>query len=213
MRFGFEIRNVSIDRSFQGGRRATLDMDLIYYNSSEDDVIKIGQWKLGTGLTLTNISDYEPQTVSEAVEWLYEADNNEPVTLVVVTKEERPYVMLKEGFEGNDAYDGFAIDLLKVRNPHFTFKEPPTSVRVFFFQAISDYIGFRFRLYTVPDNLYGVENPETGEWNGIVRQLMDRRADLAVASMTINYARETVIDFTKPFMNLGIAVLFKVRWK
>ncbi|CAG5107935.1 Similar to Grik2: Glutamate receptor ionotropic, partial [Cotesia congregata] len=36
------------------------------------------------------------------------------------------------------------------------------------------------------------------------------RADLAVASMTINYARESVIDFTKPFMNLGIGILFKV---
>ena len=38
---------------------------------------------------------------------------------------------------------------------------------------------FEFRLYTVPDNLYGVEDPETGEWNGIVRQLMERRADMA----------------------------------
>ena len=28
--------------------------------------------------------------------------------------------------------------------------------------------------------------------------------------MTINYAREMVIDFTKPFMNLGISILFKV---
>ena len=32
---------------------------------------------------------------------------------------------------------------------------------------------------------------------------------MAVASMTINHARETVIDFTKPFMNLGISILFK----
>ena len=48
-----------------------------------------------------------------------------------------------------------------------------------------------------------------GDWNGIVKQLLDRRADLAVASMTINHARETVIDFTKPFMNLGISILFK----
>ena len=72
-------------------------------------------------------------------------------------------------------------------------------------------VNFRFRLYTVPDNVYGVRDSETGEWNGIVRQLMDRRADIAVASMTINYARETVIDFTKPFMNLGISILFKVR--
>uniref|UniRef100_A0A8D8YFI5 Glutamate receptor ionotropic, kainate 2 n=1 Tax=Cacopsylla melanoneura TaxID=428564 RepID=A0A8D8YFI5_9HEMI len=36
------------------------------------------------------------------------------------------------------------------------------------------------------------------------------KADLAVGSMTINYARESVIDFTKPFMNLGISILFKV---
>jgi hypothetical protein len=37
-----------------------------------------------------------------------------------------------------------------------------------------------------------------------------QKADLAVGSMTINYARESVIDFTKPFMNLGISILFKV---
>ena len=78
------------------------------------------------------------------------------------------------------------------------------------FQSISDVIDFEFRLYTVPDNMYGVPDDETGEWNGIVRQLIDRRADMAVASMTINYARESVIDFSKPFMNLGISILFKV---
>lgn len=38
-----------------------------------------------------------------------------------------------------------------------------------------------------------------------------QKADLAVGSMSINYARESVIDFTKPFMNLGISILFKVR--
>lgn len=37
-----------------------------------------------------------------------------------------------------------------------------------------------------------------------------QKADLAVGSMTISYAREMVIDFTKPFMNLGISILFKV---
>lgn len=37
-----------------------------------------------------------------------------------------------------------------------------------------------------------------------------QKADLAVGSMTITYARESVIDFTKPFMNLGISILFKV---
>lgn len=37
-----------------------------------------------------------------------------------------------------------------------------------------------------------------------------QNADLAMAPMTINYARESVIDFTKPFMNLGIGILFKL---
>lgn len=36
-----------------------------------------------------------------------------------------------------------------------------------------------------------------------------QKADLAVASLTISYVREQVIDFTKPFMNLGISIIFR----
>ena len=36
-----------------------------------------------------------------------------------------------------------------------------------------------------------------------------QKADLAVAPLTISYIREQSIDFTKPFMNLGISILFK----
>ena len=42
------------------------------------------------------------------------------------------------------------------------------------------------------------------------QELMERNADIAVGAMTINFARESVIDFTKPFMNLGISILFKI---
>ncbi|XP_032687021.1 glutamate receptor ionotropic, kainate 2-like isoform X5 [Odontomachus brunneus] len=113
------------------------------------------------------------------------------VTLIVITILEQPYVMLKTGgnFSGNARYEGFCIDLLK---------------------EIARMVGFTYRIELVPDGKYGVYDYETGEWNGIVRQLMDKKADLAVGSMTINYARESVIDFTKPFMNLGISILFKV---
>lgn len=33
---------------------------------------------------------------------------------------------------------------------------------------------------------------------------------MAVAGLSISYIREQVIDFTKPFLNLGISILFKV---
>ncbi|XP_020292525.1 glutamate receptor ionotropic, kainate 2-like isoform X4 [Pseudomyrmex gracilis] len=106
-------------------------------------------------------------------------------------RHEQPYVMLKSGgnYSGDERYEGFCIDLLK---------------------EIARMVGFAYRIELVPDGKYGVYDYETGEWNGIVRQLMDKKADLAVGSMTINYARESVIDFTKPFMNLGISILFKV---
>ncbi|XP_014598152.1 PREDICTED: glutamate receptor ionotropic, kainate 2 isoform X7 [Polistes canadensis] len=105
---------------------------------------------------------------------------------------EQPYVMVRSrgNLSENERYEGFCIDLLK---------------------EIAHMVGFTYRIELVPDGKYGVYDYETGEWNGIVRQLMDKKADLAVGSMTINYARESVIDFTKPFMNLGISILFKAR--
>ncbi|XP_060821555.1 glutamate receptor ionotropic, kainate 2-like isoform X7 [Bombus pascuorum] len=51
---------------------------------------------------------------------------------------------------------------------------------------------------------------EPGSANVTLLVITILKADLAVGSMTINYARESVIDFTKPFMNLGISILFKV---
>ncbi|XP_068994306.1 glutamate receptor ionotropic, kainate 2 isoform X4 [Neodiprion pinetum] len=113
------------------------------------------------------------------------------VTLVVITILETPYVMMhyEKNYTGNSRFYGFCVDLLKV---------------------LAKEVGFSYRMELVPDRKYGARDPETGEWNGIVNELMRHKADLAVGSMTINYARESVIDFTKPFMNLGISILFKV---
>ncbi|XP_043657335.1 glutamate receptor ionotropic, kainate 2 isoform X1 [Drosophila teissieri] len=112
------------------------------------------------------------------------------VTLVVITILETPYVMMHYGknFTGNERFYGFCVDIL---------------------ETISREVGFDYILDLVPDRKYGAKDPETGNWNGMVAQLM-KYADLAVGSMTITYARESVIDFTKPFMNLGISILFKV---
>ncbi|XP_077280636.1 glutamate receptor ionotropic, kainate 2 isoform X3 [Temnothorax americanus] len=116
------------------------------------------------------------------------------VTLIVITILETPYVMMRheKNYTGNSRFYGFCVDLLA---------------------AVAREVGFSYRLELVPDRKYGARDPETGEWNGIVRELMRHKADLAVGSMTINYARESVIDFTKPFMNLGISILFKVPTK
>ncbi|XP_055939864.1 glutamate receptor ionotropic, kainate 2-like isoform X5 [Argiope bruennichi] len=113
------------------------------------------------------------------------------ITLRVTTIEADPYVMVRENpdLEGNSRFYGFCIDLL---------------------QKIAERLHFEYDIHLVPDRKYGAVDPNTDEWNGMVRELLVKNADLAVAPMTINYARESVIDFTKPFMNLGIGILFKL---
>lgn len=41
------------------------------------------------------------------------------------------------------------------------------------------------------------------------RELLDQKADLAIADLTITYDREQAVDFTMPFMNLGISILYR----
>jgi len=40
---------------------------------------------------------------------------------------------------------------------------------------------------------------------------MFQKADLAVAALTITAEREKVIDFSKPFMTLGISIMYRVH--
>ncbi|XP_017155752.1 glutamate receptor ionotropic, kainate 2 isoform X4 [Drosophila miranda] len=162
--------------NFVEGRRNKFKIDIL--KLKHEKIQKVGYWESDMGVNISDPTAFYDSNIAN-------------ITLVVMTREERPYVMVKEdtNLTGNVKFEGFCIDLLK---------------------AIAQQVGFQYKIELVPDNMYGVYIPETNSWNGIVQELMERRADLAVASMTINYARESVIDFTKPFMNLGIGILFKV---
>lgn len=56
-------------------------------------------------------------------------------------------------YRGNDIYEGFCIDLLK---------------------AIAKYIGFEYEIKVVEDGMYGSYDETTKEWNGIIRELIDK---------------------------------------
>jgi glutamate receptor, ionotropic, invertebrate len=48
-----------------------------------------------------------------------------------------------------------------------------------------------------------------GNWDGIVGELLRHEADIAVAPLTISSQRERVIEFSMPFMNIGISIMIK----
>ena len=55
---------------------------------------------------------------------------------------------------------------------------------------------------------YGNEM-KNGVWDGIIGALVNRDADLSIASLTIDGVREKVIDFSKPFIDLGISIMIR----
>ncbi|KAL7847509.1 hypothetical protein AOLI_G00222270 [Acnodon oligacanthus] len=156
------------------------DFDLDLISLKEDGTAKIGVWNSYTGLKLT-----EKQDNSNNV-----TDSLANRTLIVTTILENPYVMYKKSDKvlyGNDRFEGYCLDLLK---------------------ELSNILGFNYEVKLVSDGKYGAQN-DRGEWNGMVRELIDHIADLAVAPLTITYVREKVIDFSKPFMTLGISILYR----
>lgn len=56
-----------------------------------------------------------------------------------------------KNYTGNGRFSGFCVDLL---------------------ESISRIVGFDYIIELVPDNKYGALDPATGEWNGIVAQLI-----------------------------------------
>ncbi|KAM3831432.1 glutamate receptor 2 isoform 2-T2 [Vipera latastei] len=112
-------------------------------------------------------------------------------TIIVTTILESPYVMMKKNFElleGNERYEGYCVDLAA---------------------EIAKHCGFKYKLTIVGDGKYGARDAETKIWNGMVGELVYGKADIAIAPLTITLVREEVIDFSKPFMSLGISIMIK----
>ncbi|XP_049597677.1 glutamate receptor 1 isoform X8 [Syngnathus scovelli] len=142
---------------------------------------KVGMWSEQRGYI--NTARYKPTP-----EEFYGLQNR---TYVVTTILEAPYMMLKKNHEqlvGNDKYEGYCAELAA---------------------EIAKHVGFAYRLELVGDGKYGARDSVSKMWNGMVGELVYGKADVAVAPLTITLVREQVIDFTKPFMSLGISIMIK----
>lgn len=83
--------------------------------------------------------------------------------------QEVPYVIMHNGknYSGNSRFYGFCVDLL---------------------ERVAKEVGFDYILDLVPDKKYGARDAETGEWNGMVFQLMQhvRKSFLKYPSISLH---------------------------
>jgi len=94
----------------------------------------------------------------------------------------------QQGLEGNDRWEGFMVDMIA---------------------ELSKMLGFNYTFKKVDDDRYG--QLINGTWNGMIGEIIDGKADIAASDVTITSMRENVVDFTMPFMNVGIGILYKKK--
>uniref|UniRef100_A0A3B4AU80 Glutamate receptor n=1 Tax=Periophthalmus magnuspinnatus TaxID=409849 RepID=A0A3B4AU80_9GOBI len=110
------------------------------------------------------------------------------VTVKVVTLLEDPFVMVAENILGQPKrYKGFSIDVL---------------------DALAKSLGFKYDIYQVSDSKYGSQLPN-GSWNGMIGDLINKKADIAVSALTITPERESVVDFSKRYLDYSVGILLR----
>lgn len=94
----------------------------------------------------------------------------------------------EKNYTGNNRFYGFCVDLL---------------------EAVAKCVGFDYRLELVEDRKYGAKDPETGEWNGIVNELM-RHVCLGLFYLKLFYLffSRTHYSFVVLFIYLFTILLF-----
>ncbi|XP_057319643.1 glutamate receptor ionotropic, kainate 2-like [Microplitis mediator] len=162
-----------------GGR--TFEIKFQEYRLKE--VFESATWVDGA-LTVMRTEKDREQSVLQAIEQMH---------FVVTTKVGDPWIIpvtdgSLRGVPIEDMrYEGYAVDLI---------------------HEIAEICKFKYTFQLVPDKQFGIQDPDTKQWNGMIGQLLNREADLAVCDFTITKERESVVDFTMPFMNLGISILY-----
>ncbi|KAG7226017.1 hypothetical protein INR49_018627, partial [Caranx melampygus] len=197
------------------GRRVNYTMDVFELKSNGPR--KIGYWNDIDKLVLVQ-NENALSNDSSAME------NR---TVVVTTIMEGPYVMLKKNwelYEGNDQYEDTVWTWLR-RSPNTSesnTRSPscqmgnmePETQRQRYGMAWSESLCMGANSPSLPPlfpsfpslhcSCFKYTNPTL-----LLSCLLYLKAEIAVAPLTITLVREEVIDFSKPFMSLGISIMIK----
>ncbi|CAD7085927.1 unnamed protein product [Hermetia illucens] len=185
-------RNSSLVKESQGFTTGRMDLDRFgdrsYFQLDVTILFsqffhKLISWNPEDGFTET----FEKEQIREKI-----GGSIQNKTFIVSTRLGAPFLMERtpednETLEGNARFEGYSIDLI---------------------QSLSEKLKFKYVIKLVPDKRYGQYNKKTKKWDGIIRQLIDGKADMGICDLTMTYERRQAVDFTVPFMSLGISILF-----
>lgn len=139
-----------------------------------------------------------------------------PHYLRVVTIEESPYTMVHKKsavlYDKNRRKCDIGTTCWKYQVVNNTKRLRPYCCVGFFMDlwgTLEVDLGFDSFIYIVEDQQYG--DISNGTWVGMVGELVHNKADVIVASLTLNKKRHEVVDYTLPFLLGGMAMVTRIN--
>ncbi|ELU11683.1 hypothetical protein CAPTEDRAFT_179505 [Capitella teleta] len=175
---------------------------------------KIGTWNTEEGLEMNDITwPGESPTPPKGLPSKYH--------MRVVTLEEKPYVVYSDPDPRTGSCPPQSTicrvaplnDTIHVANAtsNSSLYKCCSGLCIDLLMMLSEKISFEFDLFQVEDKKWGAYVKETGQWNGLIRTIMDGKADMVMTSLKITPERNQQIDFSVPFLETGITILVAVR--
>ncbi|XP_021352359.1 glutamate receptor ionotropic, NMDA 2B-like [Mizuhopecten yessoensis] len=140
----------------------------------------------------------------------------------IATLEEQPYVMYKDPDNSTGDCGPPSIPCRLVYNETIHGKNDSTlfngtvvrccaGLSIDLLNILSEKMAFDFVLFEVADRSFGVQNEITGEWNGLIRALLDRQADMVLTALQMTPKRNQLIEFSMPYLETGTTIVVSLR--
>ncbi|XP_003743738.1 ionotropic receptor 25a [Galendromus occidentalis] len=120
----------------------------------------------------------------------------------------------KEGQSSLEQYGAVTFyKVVTIVQPPFVYRNNETKkfrgYCIDLIDEIKKILKFEYEIYEVADSHFGSKNKE-GTWSGLIGDLVQKKADIALGPIAVMAERETVVDFTVPYYDLvGLSILMK----
>ncbi|XP_021374126.1 glutamate receptor U1-like isoform X2 [Mizuhopecten yessoensis] len=110
-------------------------------------------------------------------------------TYTVTTILHEPYTMLNpKSTDSSTKYIGIVKDIL---------------------DRISHILNVNFKFVHVGDNAFGRQINDSGNWTGMIGELLRKEADIAASALTVSAERAKKVHFSQMFTDTGLSILLK----
>ncbi|KAL0830569.1 hypothetical protein ABMA28_002721 [Loxostege sticticalis] len=155
----------------------------LYYSklNLDSEFFYVGDWEANTD-KITELNTFSDRSQSRKTN-----------KIRVATKVTRPYFDFTNTNDSSEApYRGYAVDLIDA---------------IFKIVNKDHNLNWEYEFYAVQKT--GNPIPGSKKWDGLLGDVMEHRVELAISDLSITSERNEVVDFSIPFMTLGISMLFR----